>query len=807
MMRWLIGSSLKARRAVVVAAVVVMGVGVWQLRDAKRDVLPEFEPVTVNVQTEALGLSAEEVEDLITVPLEQDLLDGVAWLDKIRSQSVPGLSNVELIFEPGTDLYRARQVVQERISQAAGLPNVSQPPQMLQPTASASRVAMVSLTSATLPPIQIGVLARWEIRPRLLAVPGVANVAIWGQRERQLQVLVDPQRLADKGVTLERVISSTGNALWASPLTFLEANTPGTGGFIDTANQRIGVQHNQPISTPEALAEVAIDDPDHPNLTLGDVATVVLDHQQLIGDAIVGQGNGSDEPGFMLVIEKLPYANTAEVTQGVQEALEELAPGLGDLQMDSTVFRPATYVDSSVDHVARSVVVGAALMLLVLFGLFLSWRRALISFAAIALSYVAAALALHLAGVTFNAMVLAGLLVAIAVVVDDAVSNTENIARRVREAHAARLNGDEPSAITIIRAAAMETGRTVVWATAILGLALVPLFFLEGLSGERFFPTMAVACAVAVVASLLVATTFTPALSYMLLARGTERRDSPAVAWLQHGYAKILAPFARTAIPAIVVVAAVGVAGAVVALTQLDNKTLLPSLRDTNLLVHLDGPYGTSLPEMDRITSRAAGELRTIPGVRNVAAHIGRAVLGDLAVDANSAEMWVSIDPSADYGTTVGAVKRVVAGYPGLRNEVVTYTEDRMREVLSGTSDPVTVRVYGEDLGVLRQKADEIQKIMAGTKGVKSAHVDGAGRGADDGGGGRPGQGAAVRPQARRRPPRLRGDAVRADGRQPLRAAEGVRRAGVEHAGEPPQPHERPEPPAGHAGRRACPAG
>ena len=227
MMRWIVGTSLKARRAVVAIAVVIMVFGVWTLRRAETDVLPEFAPVTVDVQTEALGLSAEEVEQLITVPLEQDLLDGVAWLDHIESKSVPGLSSVHMIFEKGTDLYRARQVVQERISQAAGLPQVSRPPQMLQPQSSTARTSIISLSSKKLTPLQIGVLARWTIRPRLLAVPGVSNVAIWGQRERQLQVQVDPAKLRDKNVTLEQVIGSTGNALWVSPLTFLEASTPG----------------------------------------------------------------------------------------------------------------------------------------------------------------------------------------------------------------------------------------------------------------------------------------------------------------------------------------------------------------------------------------------------------------------------------------------------------------------------------------------------------------------------------------------------------------------------------------------------
>ena len=226
MIRWIVGSSLKSRGLVVVLAAALLFFGFTQLRNVPVDVLPEFTPPTVEIQTEALGLSAAEVEELITVPLEQDLLNGVAWLDTIRSESVPGLSKIEMIFEPGTDVLRARQVVQERLTQAHALPQVSKPPQMIQPLSSTSRVMMVGLSSKQLTPIEVSVLARWTVRPRLMGVPGVANVAIWGQRERQLQVQADPKRLQDHGVTLSQVIQTTGNALWVSPLTFLEASRP-----------------------------------------------------------------------------------------------------------------------------------------------------------------------------------------------------------------------------------------------------------------------------------------------------------------------------------------------------------------------------------------------------------------------------------------------------------------------------------------------------------------------------------------------------------------------------------------------------
>ncbi|HET7088972.1 MAG TPA: efflux RND transporter permease subunit, partial [Anaerolineae bacterium] len=261
MIRGIVGWAVQFRFLVLVIAVALIAIGVGQLRNMPVDVLPEFSPPYVEIQTEALGLSAEEVEQMITVPMEQDLMAGVAWLDVIHSESVPGLSSVVIYFEPGTDLFRARQMVSERLAQAAvGIPHVSKPPTMIQPLSSASRFMIVGLSSKDLSLIEMSVLARWTIAPRLLGVPGVSNVAIWGMRDQQLQVLVDPEQLQAQGVSLQQVVETTGNALWVSPLTYLEASSPGTGGFIDTPNQRLGVWHVLPISSPEDLAQVPVED-------------------------------------------------------------------------------------------------------------------------------------------------------------------------------------------------------------------------------------------------------------------------------------------------------------------------------------------------------------------------------------------------------------------------------------------------------------------------------------------------------------------------------------------------------------------
>jgi multidrug efflux pump subunit AcrB len=336
----------------VVAAVTLMVFGSIKIDDTPAGLLPEFLPPTVQIQTEALGLSAAEVEQLITVPLEADLLNGVAWLDTIQSESIPSVSSIELSFLPGTDLMEARQMVQEKLTQAHGLPNVSKAPVMLQPVSSTSRVLKIGLSSDEQSLIELSVLARWNIRPRLMGVPGVANVSIWGQRKRQLQVHVDPAILVKENVSLQEVVATAGNALWVSPLSFLDASYPGTGGFIDTPNQRLGVRHVLPIVSPEGLADVVMDG--GKNRRLGDVVNVVESHQPLIGDAIVG-----DDVGIMLVVEKFPWANTLQMTRDVEKALDDLRPGLKGIEIDTEIFRVVDRLGAR-GHRALSVLFGLA---------------------------------------------------------------------------------------------------------------------------------------------------------------------------------------------------------------------------------------------------------------------------------------------------------------------------------------------------------------------------------------------------------------------------------------------------------------
>src|SRR6266496_927380 len=717
MMHWIVGWSLKFRLFVVALAVAMMFVGITQLRNMPVDALPEFAPPYVEVQTEALGLSAPEVEELVTLNLEE-LLNGTPWLQTMRSTSVPGLSSITLIFQPGTDIIRARQLVSERLSLAYALPNVAQPPVILPPLSATSRAMIVGLSSKQVSAIEMSVLARWTIRPALLSVPGVANVAIWGMRDRQLQVQVDPAKLRANHITLDQIVSTTGNALWVSPLTFLNASTPGSGGWIDGPQQRIEVRHVLPISSPNDLAQVNVEGT---TLSLSDVAAVVAEPQPHIGDDILN----NDSPGLLLVIEKFPGANPQDVTRGVEAKLAELQPGLSGIQIDTNIFRPANFIEMAIGNLSWSLLIGFLLLILVLLAFFYHWRVALISLVVIPLSLVIAGLVLYLRGSTMNMLVLAGLLIAVAIIVDDAIVDVENIVRRLRQ-H--RLEGSDRSTASIILEASLEVRSAMIFATLIILLALLPIFLLGGVSGA-FFQPLAISYALALLASLVVALTVTPALCLLLLRNvPLERRESPLLCWLQRGYEGLLMRLIRVLRPAFLAIGALATSAlALVGLAMLPSlggMPTLPSFKEPNVMIRWQAPPGTSYPEMARVTKLASRELRTIPGVRNVAANVGRAVLGDQVVDVNSAQLVVSIDPAANYDATVDAISKVAESYPGIRSDVQTYLKETTSQVLTGSSNDIVVRISGSDLGVLRSKAEEVRHTLSQINGAVDVHTE-----------------------------------------------------------------------------------
>jgi Cu/Ag efflux pump CusA len=590
MMKKIVIAAMKVRLLVATVAVLLIIFGITQLTKVPVDALPEFSRPYVEIQTEALGLSAAEIEALITTPMEADMLNGTSWVEEIRSESIPGLSSIVLIFKPGTDIMDARQMVQERLIEIFALPGVSKPPAMLNPLSSTSRVLKIGLSSEEVSLIDMSVLARWTIVPRLMGVPGVANVSIWGQRKRQLQVLVDPGEIEKKGVTLNQIISTTGNALWVSPLSYLDASTPGTGGFFDTPNQRLGIRHILPISTPEELGQVIVEGT---SLSLADVSNVVENHQPLIGDALV-----DESPNLMLIVEKFPWANTVDVTEEVEAALVNLRPGLSGIEMNSTLFRPATFLEVATSNLTTVFLIGGILIILALFAFSLNWRTALISTVTILLSFIIALTVLYLQGVTLNMMIIAGLIIAIGLIIDDSIIDIENIKRRIRQ-H--RESGSDKNTATIIYEAALEIRSPMVYAGLILVLAIMPILFLEGVSGA-FYTPIASSYILALVASFVTALIVTPALSLLLLKDISKKGDSPITKSLKALY-DVLFMWAtrvpRTAFVTVIVIIVVGF----IATMFIKQDSVIPVLKETDLLVRWDGPIGTSHPEMSRIAT------------------------------------------------------------------------------------------------------------------------------------------------------------------------------------------------------------
>ena len=712
-MRWIIGSSLKFRYLVVAVAVAMMVYGAGQVRGARTDAFPEFAPPRVEVQTVCVGLSSEETEELVTVPLEQ-ALNGVAGLTKLRSASVPQLSSVELIFKRGTDLIQARQVVQERLATVVPtLPTWAAPPVMRQPISTTSRVMHIGVSSKAMSLRQLSTVAYWKIRARLLRVPGVVNVAIWGERLQEQHVDVDPKRLRAQHVSLDGVMTATADSLDAGLLRYADfGNVIGTGGFVDTANQRLGIRHVQPITSPAKLAQIPVERSDGSRVRLRDVADVVEGNQALAGDAVI-----NDNPGLLLVVEKAAGANTVKVTRGIDQALGELKPGLPGIVIDASIFRQADFIESAIDNLTLALLLGCLLVIVVLSAFLFEWRTALISLLAIPLSLMAAVLVLYLRGDTINTMILAGLVIAVGVVVDDAIIDVENIWRRMRQ----RGDGTGRLAPRIILEASLEVRSAIWYATLINVLAVVPVFFLESVTGS-FFEPLVVSYALAILVSMLVALTVTPALSLILLSKTHERRDAPLVRALKRGYGALLSRTIRRPSPAYVAAAVLLLAGLAAAPTL--GSELYPAFKERDFLMHWITAPGTSHTEERRIVTQASRELRTIPGVRNFGSHIGQAFLAEEVAGVNFGENWVSIDQNADYDKTLGAIQEAVDGHPGLYHDVQTYLRERIDEVLAGAAEPIVVRIYGSDLKTLRSQAARVREELSGVEGLDDLHVE-----------------------------------------------------------------------------------
>jgi CzcA family heavy metal efflux pump len=722
-MNWLIKTSLQFRLLVLVLAIALIVVGVRTSDSVPLDVFPEFAPPLVEIQTEAPGISTEDVESLITVPIE-NAVNGIPFVQTVRSKSVLGLSSVRLIFQPGTDLLTARQLVQERLTLAARtLPMVARPPVILPPLSSLSRCLKIGLWSETQSQMDMTVLTKWTIRPRLMSIAGVANVAVWGEKEPQLQVVVDPDQLRANNLTLDSILQ-----------TVRDATAVGSGGFVDTVNQRLAIRHVPAVYTPEQLAEIvvgfrtrsdsarnlansaapSIASPGTP-LRIKDVAEVTYDYAPPIGDAII---NG--QLGLLLIVEKQPWANTLDVTRNVEKAMAELKPAMGNVEYDTTVFRPATFIERALSNLGHSMLLGCVLVVIVLLLFLFDWRCAIISATAIPLSLLAAVMVLYYRGGTINTMVLAGLVIALGEVVDDAIIDVENIMRRLR------LNAklDEPrSNFAVVLEASMEVRSAVVYATVIVVLAFLPVFFLTGLAGA-FFRPLAAAYILAILASLAVALTVTPAMSLVLLPKSAQRRsvDGPLVRLFKRIYRSILGFAVRFKWGTLSITLLLF--AALLSTIPMLGEQLMPRFRETDFLMHWVEKPGIGIDAMNRITIRASDEMMAVDGVRNFGSHIGRATVADEVVGPNFTELWISIDDDKDYDATVAKVQEIVDGYPGLYRDLLTYLTERIKEVLTGTSASIVVRVYGPDLDQLRSIAKQVESVIKPINGVTTLKVE-----------------------------------------------------------------------------------
>ena len=701
-----IGFSLRFRGVVLILAVVLIGFGLFSLSRAKYDVFPEFAPPQVVIQTEAPGLASEQVEVLVT-QLVENSINGVAGIESLRSNSIQGLSVVTATFGANSDIYRNRQVISERLTSLAGqLPQGVQAPVMTPLTSSTSVVLAIGLTSDKRSLMDVRTVADWTIRQRLLAVPGVAKVAVFGGEAKQLQIQIRPDRLIQYRLSLAEVLSAARNATGVRG-----------AGFIDNANQRIVLKSEGQELTPRALAQTVVLHQNGSNVTLGDVADIAEAPEPLIGEAsIMGKS------GVQMVVSEQYGANTLEVTKRVESALQELRPAVEaqGVTLTGDLFRPANFIQVATDNVRNSLAIGAVLVVVVLFLFLFNFRTALISIAAIPLSLLMAVMVMEYLGYSLNTMTLGGLAIAIGLLVDDAVIVVENIFRRLRE------NSDRPDAkpaLPVVLTAAWEVRSAVVYATLAIALVFVPVLTMSGIAGRLFAP-LGVAYIVATLASLLVALTITPALCLTLLSgRRLAEHEPPVVRWSKARYAAALASVERHHKAVVITVVVVTVA--TLATLPYFGGGFIPELKEGHFIVHMSAVPGTSLEESQRLGRQVTGELLKLPFVRAVGQRVGRAEKADDTWGTHYSEIDVDLKPlQGDAAESAQAdIRKVLAAFPGVNFAVKTFLTERVEETLSGYTASVVVNVYGNDLDTLDVKAQEIAKALGRVSGATEVQI------------------------------------------------------------------------------------
>lgn len=707
MLALLIRRSLRHPLLVVILAALLLMYGAATLLRAKYDVFPEFVPAQATLQTEAPGLLAEDVERLVTQPLE-NAINGGANIAEVRSDSIQGLSVITVIFDEGTDIFRDRQLLAERVTEAAtSLPTGIGTPTLGPMTSSTMDLLKVGFTSDTLSPVELRTLIEWTVRPRLLSVAGVARAIVYGGGRREIQIALKPERLAVLHLGVNQVLTAAQDAIGIRG-----------SGFVDTPTQRLLIRAVADNHTPDSIAASVVTQREGGNITLGEVADVSYAAEPAFGDAHV-QGR----PEVLLSMGSQYLSNTLDVTERVEAALRDLQPMLQarGVTVYPALHRPATFIEVALKSMRTALLYGALLVVLVLIVFLRSWRTALISFITIPLSLLFAVLVMQRLGWTINTMTLSGLAVALGVVVDDAIIDVENILRRLRQAQQLK---PVTTMEAIIFNASIEVRRPIVLATLIVGLVFVPILMLPGLQGS-FFAPMAAAFLLATAGSLLIALTVTPALCLLLLrvhAHEYEPRWLRRLKLAQHSVLQ------RTHRAGPVLVATSLLLGAVALLyANTFGRELMPMFREGHLVVQLFGPTGTSLAETLRVGDHIARQALQIPGVATVSQQAGRAEAGEDTWEPSRSEFHIELKPGLAASQEIKiqqALHALLADFPGFSSEVLTFLGDRISESISGETAAVSVNVFGPDLDQLDMAAQQVRTVLQSLPDAGEVQLD-----------------------------------------------------------------------------------
>ena len=696
MLKAIIRFSIRFRGVILALALLVAGYGLYTLSQVKLDAFPSFTPPLVTLVTEAPGLSPEQVAALVTQPI-QNALSGTAGLQAMRSRSIQGLSVITLTFHNGTDIFRDRQIVAERLNTVAGqLPLGVRAPFLTPLTSATGVVQVLGLTSDTRSLMTLRTLADWLLKPQLLSIPGVANVAIYGGQVRELQIQVQPEKLVRFGLSFQDVVRATQRATGVRG-----------AGFLEDVNQRIAIRTEGQSITAAQLANVVILRRQGADLRLGDVAQVVAAPAPAIGGATI-----EGKPGVILNVEEQYGANTLAVTRALKDRLQQLGPVLAaqGVSLHPDLFGQASYIETAIAHLRTALLVGAILVITVLFLFLFNARTALISATAIPLSLLTAIIVLNALGASINTMTLGGLAIAIGEVVDDAIIDVENIFRRLREN---RARAQSSSIAKVVLGSSLEVRGAVTYATFIVALVFLPVLSLSGVAGKLFAP-LGEAYIAAVFASLAVALTVTPALASLLLGHTqTSPIDHAWIRALKSGQARVLAATARG--HRWLMLGIVILFLAAMAVLHSFGSNFLPEFRERHFIVHVSTAPGTSLAESLQLGRHISTVLSRIPAVRSVAQRVGRAErTGTDTYGVNVSEFIVGLKPLSGSAQeqVLARIRKTLAGFPGVGFSVETPLSDRIEETISGFTAPVIVSVFGTNFDVLYEKAREIAAVL-----------------------------------------------------------------------------------------------